>query len=824
MRSSPRNRASVNARNNESPRRRAAPTFPSGDLRMRLLGRLLKYALVLLFAAIAVGFVLLWGSLAQLEGEQVAAVENPVVVERDALGTATLQASNRRDLAYALGYVHAQERYFQMDLLRRSAAGELAELFGAIALPLDRRHRQHRFRARAGAAIAALPADQRALLDAYRDGANVGLGNLKVRPWEYLLLRRAPRAWTGEDTVLVIYAMFFDLNGDGTNKRELNLARLKARMPEPVFRFLVQPGSEWDAPLRGEAMPPVPVPDAGTLNLHGMTLPPDYSRHAALAPEDLGLRPGSNNFAVGGVLTANGAALVADDMHLNLRVPNIWFRARLRYPDPANPARAVDLNGLTLPGTPALLAGSNSHVAWGFTNSYGDWMDWVRIELDPADATRYRTPEGWEKLVRHAEVIAVSGKPQETLLVDETRWGPILAHDVDGVPLALAWTAHQPRVINFNLLQLETVRTAEQALALAPGIGMPVQNFVVGDSAGHIGWTLTGNGLPRRAGYDATLPADWSRPGTGWQGWVEPSGFPRLLDPPGARLWSANARTVDGDWLALQGDGGYDLGARQQQIRDDLRARERFAPADLLAIQLDDRAVFLQRWQQLLAATLAANADADLAELRRRSSHWSGRASIDAADYSLVREFRQNTIKAVLAPFAALARAHDDDFEMPSAQGYEAAVWALLQQRPMHLLGADRKSWDDLLVGAARDAQRVAGSETWGERNPARVAHPLSRALPGFVARFLDMPATPLAGDHNMPRVQRLDFGASERFAISPGHEADSYLNMPGGQSGHPLSPFHGAGHDDWVAGRPTPLLPGVAIHRFRLEPTRQAP
>jgi penicillin G amidase len=512
-------------------------------------------------------------------------------------------------------------------------------------------------------------------------------------------------------------------------------------------------------------------------------------------------------------------------MHLNLRVPNIWYRARLRYPDPADPARTIDLNGLTLPGTPALLAGSNGHIAWGYTNSYGDWLDWVRVELDPADPTRYRTPEGWEKLVRHAEVIQVGGRPQETLLVDETRWGPLMAKDVDGTPLALAWTAHRPRVINLDLLKLETVHTAADALAVAPGIGMPVQNFVVGDSAGHIGWTLTGNGLPRRAGFDASLPADWSAEGRGWQGWVDGADFPRLLDPPGARLWSANARTVDGDWLALQGDGGYDLGARQQQIRDGLRAKERFAPEDLLAIQLDDRAVFLQRWQLLLAATLAQNTDADLAELKRLGANWSGHAATGAVDYGLVREFRQRVIGAVLAPFEALAKARHADFELPSAQGYEAAVWSLLQERPAHLLDPRYANWDALLLGAARATVKELGKDgaladaSWGARNPARIRHPLSRAVPGL-GYWLDMPGDALAGDHNMPRVQRLDFGASERFAISPGHEAQSYLNMPGGQSGHPLSPFHGAGHADWVQGVPTPLLPGVTQHQLRLVPT----
>lgn len=788
---------------------------------MRLIGRLTKIVFVLLFAAIAALFVALWGSLAQLDGTRTATVERPVGIERDALGTATVSAMSRRDLAYALGYVHAQERYFQMDLLRRAAAGELAELFGEIALPLDRRHRLHRFRARAAVAVAALPPEQRSLLEAYRDGVNYGLAELTVRPWEYLLLRRAPRAWNSEDSALVIYAMFLDLNGDGSNARELNLARLKDRVPEPLYRFLVQPGSEWDAPLRGEAMPPAPLPGADVFTLADAALPADYPRYAELPSEDRGLRPGSNNFAVGGALTDSGAAIVADDMHLNLRVPNIWYRARLQYPDPQDATQKIDLNGLTLPGTPAMLAGSNGHIAWGYTNSYGDWLDWVRVELDPADSTRYRTPDGWEPLVRHAEVIAVGDKPQETLLVDETRWGPIAAHDIDGTPLALAWTAHQPRVLNLNLLQLETARSASAALALAPGIGMPVQNFVVGDKDGHIGWTLTGNAMPRRADYDATLPSSWSAAGSGWLGWFDSAEFPQLLDPADARLWSANARTGDGDWLLAQGDGGYDLGARQQQIRDGLRARERFAPTDLLAIQLDDRALFLRRWHALLAATLATNTDPALADARRVAGTWTGGAVPAAADYALVREFRQRTIAAVLAPFVAHVRARHSEFELPSAQGYEAPVWTLLQQRPAHLLDPKYTDWNALLLASAKQAQDDIANATWGQRNPARIRHPLSRALPGFLARFLDMPAEPLAGDHNMPRVQRLDFGASQRFAIVPGHEAQSYLNMPGGQSGHPLSPFHGAGHADWVAGTPTPLLPGITIHRRELIPER---
>lgn len=791
---------------------------------MRLLRRLLQLLLVLCLAAAFAAWLLLRGSLAQLDGERRADVRQSVRIERDALGTATITASERRDLAWALGYLHGQERYFQMDLLRRSAAGELAELVGARALPLDRRHRIHRFRARAAAALAQLPAAQREQLDAYRDGVNRGLNDLAVRPWEYLLLRRAPTPWTREDSALVIYAMYLDLNGDGSNKRELNLARLKASVPAPLYDFLIQPGSPWDAPLRGEPLPAAAVPEASVFDLRSSSgARSTASAYAALDETALGRLPGSNNFAVAGSLSTNGTALVADDMHLTLRVPNIWYRARLRY---GSGAAAVDLNGLTLPGTPALIAGSNGHIAWAFTNSYGDWLDWVRVQQDPADPTRYRTPQGWEKLERHAEVIADGSGPGETLLIDETRWGPIAARDADGTPLALAWTAHQPRALNLEFFQLETARDTPQALAIAPTLGMPVQNFVVGDSAGRIGWTLTGNALPRRQGFDPALPADWSREGSGWSGWVAAADYPRLADRE--RLWSANARTVDGDWLALQGDGGYDLGARQRQIRDDLLARERFAPADMLAIQLDDRAEFLKPWWSLLLQTLATSDEAGLAELKRLTAHWSGRASIDSVDYTLVREFRRRTISAVLAPFEALVKQRYADFELPPAQGYEAAVWTLLQQRPGHLLDPRHRDWNALLLTCARDLVADFGRDgkalaelRWGEQNAARIRHPLSSALPGFLGRWLDMPADPQPGDNNMPRVQRPDFGASQRFAIAPGHEADSYLMMPGGQSGHPLSPFHGAGHADFVEGRPTPLLPGATVHALVLQPER---
>jgi len=184
-------------------------------------------------------------------------------------------------------------------------------------------------------------------------------------------------------------------------------------------------------------------------------------------------------------------------MHLNLRVPNIWFRARLMYPSPRHAGETIDLIGVTLPGVPALVAGSNRRVAWAFTNSYGDWMDWVRVELDPGDKSRYRDASGWQALRVTKETIKVHGGADETLEVRETQWGPILADDADGTPLALAWTALHPQSLNTEIAHLDIAETVDEAIETANRAGMPPQNFVVGDRSGNIGWTIAGR-IPNR--------------------------------------------------------------------------------------------------------------------------------------------------------------------------------------------------------------------------------------------------------------------------------------------------------------------------------------
>ena len=796
--------------------------------RWHILRTALLVLLALLLIAVAAAWWLLAGSRASLDGQRkLPGLDANVSVSRDALGTVTFAGTGRDDISFAMGYVHAQERFFEMDLMRRMSAGELSALVGPAALKTDLNHRRHRLRAVTEAAYAQLPAAQKRALDRYRDGVNAGLADLREKPWEYLLLGSKPRPWRSQDSLLVIAAMYLDLNSDGRNERELRIAQMRAVLPGQLVDFLLSPDPDWEAPLSGRLSRSPVVPTADVFDLRQLApAVASSSLTAALAPALDAPRPGSNNFAVTSALTGNGTAMLANDMHLGLGVPNIWFRTRVRYPDPSAPHGERDINGVSLPGTPAIIIGSNRQIAWGFTNSYGDWADWVRVQRDPADPSRYRVPDGWANMGIHKERIKVKGQPDAILKVEDTRWGPIMGKATDGTPLALAWIAQLPRAYNVNLMQFEHTPDVAAALNLAPQLGMPAQNLLVADSAGQIGWTIAGNSIPLRRGIDPLLPSDWSKPGSGWQGWAAPAHYPRIEHPADGRLWTANNRTVEGSALALLGNGGHDLGARARQIRDDLHARASFAPADLLDIQLDDRAVFLGRWQELLQRTLAGSKEPKLQQMRQLTQAWRGRAAVDSVDYRLVRTFRNEVSVAVLRPFVARVKQHYPDFSWPGQNSAEAAVWMLIQQQPAWLLDPKYANWHALLTDAARQVADKLGAQpgglaarTWGERNRSDIHHALSPALPAWLAHFINMPDQPLPGDNNMPRVAAPGFGASERMDVSPGHEAQGILEMPGGQSDNPLSPFFGAGHEDWVHGRPTPLLPGKTEHTLTLEP-----
>jgi penicillin amidase len=795
--------------------------------------------LVILAGTGAVGWIYFQvrQSLPLLNGEiGIVGLTAPVTIERDGDGVPTVKGQNRLDVARAIGFIHTQERFFQMDLSRRAAAGELAELFGPPAIEADKTRRLHRFRSRAQRIAENLPDDQRDLLTAYAEGVNGGIGALKQKPFEYLVLRENPVPWKPEDSILVVFAMFFDLT---SRQESLEAARglLRETLPKDLAEFLNPPGTEWDAPLEGPVYGTPPVPGPEIFNFHEHRVDKDADEDVPREPkpeyvtsiseDSEACIAGSNNWAVSGGRSMHGYPILANDMHLGIRVPNTWFRARFQWPEGNETVH--DITGVTLPGVPLIVVGSNGFIAWGLTNSCGDWMDLILVETHADNPGLYRTPDGYRSFEKTVEMIAVKGEDPQSYEITSTIWGPLTTPDPQGNPRAIRWTAHMEWGVDMQMHDLEKARNLDEAMRIANRSGIPPQNFVCVDINGNIGWTIIGK-IPRRTGFSGKIPTSWADGSRHWDGFLEPEEYQRIVNPDAGAVWTANARIVSGEMATKIGDGGYDLGARQKQIRDALLKLEKAEEKDMLAIELDDRALFLERWRGLILDLLddeAITAHPDRASFRNFIENgWTGSSSVDSVGYPLVRRYRNITFMNVYGWLTAKCLEVDQDFRFDILDKTEGPLWRLVTERPIHLLNPAYGSWKETLLqyvdqtikSFKEEEGSEPGSVTWGQQNTTQIRHPLSQALP-FLSQWLDMPSRQLPGDSFMPRVQGPTFGASERLAVSPGREAYGYFHMPCGQSGHPLSPYYRAGHNAWEEGRPTPFLPGKTVYELTLVP-----
>ena len=852
--------------------------MPRSRSRKRLVVGTLLAVVALVALLVLVGLWEVSRSVPALDGQaRVPGLQAAVTVSRDAIGTAVVKGANRLDVARGLGFVHAQERFFEMDLTRRSAAGELSELFGAMAIERDKARRVHRMRATLSARLATMSADERALLQAYADGVNAGLAQLGARPWQYMLLRAEPRAWQPVDSLLVVGEMFWMLQGNSVDEG-LELAQWRECVGDDVFGWLEPRGGRWDAALDASVLVPGTMPGPQTIDLRKWVPATPAAGAASVVARADGARflddaagpdrheplVGSNNWAVSGARSATGAAMLANDMHLSLGVPSIWFRAQFEIGGP-EPIRA---EGVTLPGVPALVAGSNGHVAWGFTNSYGQWFDWIKLPRSPEPA----------QLTHLTETIAVKGGADVKLDVLQFAGLPVVQRS-GADAYALHWVADAGGAYSLALDEMLRVRSVRAATVVAAKSGIPEQNILIADDEGGIAWTIAGARLNTRqltaSNFGRFVPAtEVSRlqqpflaSGLNWI-------LPIDQNPADGQLWTANSRTYDDEtgtraqaayraeaaasgtsirlpplpdphdepfeapvgsqaagfrdqvFSSAIGDGGYDLGARAQQIRDRLAATRSFDEKTLGAIHFDDEALFLRPWAGRIAAVVT-NPTAR-PDVMRLLNDWNGRADADQAGYRLVREVRARVLDALWAawtpPLIQAGQCPVREYDWHAR--FEYAAEDALDKRPPHLLPRGFADWDAFLraqvdatvADMTRHGARPLADASWGEVNRSRIGHVLSRALP-VLSRFLDMPSVAQSGDRNMPHVASPAFGQSERLVVSPGHEDSATLSMPGGQSGHPMSPYYGAGHADWVAGRATPLLAGPAQHVLTLTP-----
>lgn len=779
-----------------------------------VFGKQLKYlfrlaAVVSLILAAGLGY-LIYASLPKEHGVvQLSGLSASATVNVDRLGLPSIHAKRREDAFALLGFLHARDRLFQMDLMRRKSAGRLAEIFGAKAVGLDKSQRDYQFVHAAQNIVATLPGQQKSVLGAYVAGINAYLAQADLLPPEFIALNYRPDAWTAEDSLLVALGMFQTLNGWEEDERMATV--METALPPALFAFLTPDSDLYATPLVGGAgshrpEQAVPVDAFSSLGTPSLAAAGTVDTNSTVA--------GSNNWAVAGGKTADGRAMIANDMHLHLSAPNIWYRAELHY-------AGRTLNGVTLPGVPLLVVGSNGDVAWGFTNATADLLDLTRLDINPNNSDEYLTPQGWRPFDQTASVIKVKEGDDIHWVSRSTIWGPVASQPLLGRPVAIKWTALDAKAVDLGLLDMDSVTSTQEAMTAVNRISGPPQNVVFADRDGHIGWTLLGR-FPKRIGFDGLTARSWADAAIRWDGYIPPEDLPRLFDPPAGFIVTANNRTVGSGYPYVL---GYNWGVsyRAHRIGELLQTANGITEQDMLRMQLDTRSELFEFYRQLALETLnrSTTDQTAMAAIAQALRNWDGSMNEDSSGAALLFLFRQKLAEGVFAKVVARCRQFDPQFHY-SWREMETPLRTLLSQRPAAVLPTHyHDDWDLFILETLKSANRQLARQfpntdpaklRWGSVNHIVQAHPFSTSLP-MLASFLNIGEFGSSGCASFcVQVMSNAHGASQRLVVSPGHPEDAILEMPGGQSGHPFSPHYRDQQPFWQAGAPMAFQPQRAV------------
>ena len=703
-----------------------------------------------------------WWSFPGTDGSaEIPGLSAPVDITLDRDGVPRIRAANERDAAAALGYLHARDRLAQMDLTRRLAAGELAELVGVAALPSDRIMRTLGIRVRAEADLAALPADTRAVLDAYAAGVNSWIAQRgRFAALEFVPLGR-PRDWRPIDSVLWGKAMSLSLSGNW--RVELARAALAGRMSDAAIDQL------W--PAAGGAGHPEALRNP---------IDPEFARRLAAAYPAFPARftqpdMASNAWAVDGAHSATGAPLLAGDPHLGFAMPAIWYLARIE-------AGGAPLVGATAPGLPFLVIGHNGRIAWTFTTTGADTED-LFIET-PVGPDTYATPDGPRPYARRTEIIHVRGAPDETLAVRETRHGPVVSDIVaqEGPILALAAAALTgPDTAAAGLHALNRAATRAEAGAAAEAITSPVQNMIVADGDG-IALFMTGRIPIRRAG-DGSRPAQGAEGTHDWTGFAAGAQLPRIVAPASGRLVNANERVAPPDFPVFLGRDWFS-DWRARRIRELLDEPAPHTVARFAAMQTDFVNVFARETVARLRA-VPASSDADRTALGLLTG-WNGEMARNRPQPLLfnvwMRRFRGALLERTGVPGAAASPSLAD---IALSSGGEAYCGG---------------SCDGLLAQTLTATVKALGPRfgmdpanwAWGRAHRAVFAHPILSWIP-LLSRFTQRDIGAPGDDYTLFRASMRPgslaavHGAAFRAVYDLSDLERSVFVVTPGQSGHPF-------------------------------------
>jgi len=789
---------------------------------MRWIKRALLVLAGLLLLIAATLWIYVQRALPQTGGELVLpGARGELHIERDEYGIPTVRAGNLHDLAFGLGIVHAQDRLWQLETHRRIGAGRLAEAFGEGALETDRFLRALGVRRAADAQWARLGAEARELLTAYTAGVNAVQHQLRARPPEFVILGLATEDWTPQDSLAWATMMAWDLGGNWSTE----LLRLRLALKMPVERI-----NQLLPPYPGER--PLPTADYAAL-FRGLKLDAGGTQQALarlpqIAPPSGIEGVGSNNWVLAGSRTASGRPLLANDPHLKLSAPALWYFARLQAP-------GLQVAGATMPGLPLVVLGQNQRIAWGFTNTGPDVQDLYLEQIKDGDPTMYRTPGGWAKFESSADVIKVKGKPDVPVTLRSTRHGPVISDagvsdDVlgpKGKPthvLAMRWTALDPDADAVSVgLGFERAASVAEFVAAARSWVAPMQNMVVADRDGHIGMVAPGRVPLRRPDNDlkGQVPSPGWDARYDWAGWIPADETPREMDPVRGFIATANQRVIAPDYpYYVTNDWAPPY--RQQRIEQVLQSRPKHTIDDLAALQADVKSLAAPVILPWLLKAQSAHALASAA--KQQLQGFDGTMAADRAAplifWAWLRQLSQGVFEDDLGP----------DVWNRSSRSFRDALEGVLER--------DDTSWcddrrtpavetcamqnDAAFTRALGELQARHGSDIarwrWSDAHVARSEHrPFSR-VPAL-ARVFELRA-PVGGDTTTVNVSRVglkpdattgelyldEHGPSLRALYDVGELAQSRVMHSTGQSGILFSPLYRSFMQPWVQGGYVPL------------------
>ena len=783
---------------------------------MRILRNLLLGILLFLSGAAGAAWLMIYRALPQTAGTApLDGLSQPVTVDRDARGVPHIRASSLEDLVEAQGYVAAQDRLWQMDVLRRMGAGELSEIFGPNTLELDQQFRRLGLRHVAEREASTLDGERRSVLEAYTRGVNRFIEEHNRRlPVEFFLLRYKPKPWTPVDSMLILGYMYESLTV--TWPKEINRDIVSVRVdPDRVEEMYAVDSPDDRVVVGGEApspskpshssAPSAKKPSATTRNrAQGTIVDMPIRSISDLWDEAQGILTsfaeesreaiGSNNWVVDGTHTASGKPMLANDTHLDLTMPSIWYMVHLTAP-------GWNVEGFALPGEPLVQIGHNDRIAWGFTNTGADVQDLYLERFDDDHPRQYLANGKYVEAKVVTERIKVRGQADTLIDVISTRHGPVVRSQ-GGRMYALRWTALEPGALSHSYMWMGHAQNWQEFRESLRDVSGPAQNVVYADVDGNIGFIVPG-WIPIRKSGNGEVPVPGDTDEYEWTGYIPFDDLPQVLNPPGGIIVTANARVVGPGYKYYLTDN-WESPYRTERIFDLLKDRKDLRPADMNAIQNDVVALNDKSLGDAIAhaAETVKPKDPRTSQIIAGLAKWDGSANADSVETSFVEVTRDAFMRNLLTPYLGAST------DLYQGRG-SVFIDRILRDRPEKWLPPGYHNFDELLIASADQATALMDATTrskelsaWqiGKLNMLTMDHPLGQT--GILHRILSIGPLVQSGSAYAPKAMTHTHGPAMRFVADLANWDRSLMEINSGESGEIGSRHYRDQFTEWFAGR----------------------